>query len=130
MEKLLERIQEIASRKDRFTYDLRGHCFVERGVVAGYRATEDSDHFSDVQGVISHALAHDGIIGSWVDPADGKRYYDSCRVFSDEGTAFSFARRQSQKAVFNLNRGIERPVPEVQGKADNSTTIVSGRAHP
>jgi hypothetical protein len=129
MEKLLERIQEIASRKNRFTYDIRGHCFVERGVVAAYRASENSDHFSDLPGVITHALAHEGILGSWLDPADGKRYYDSCRVFSDEGTAFSFAQRQGQKAVYNLNRGIERAVPDMQGKAGNSTTVIPDRRH-
>jgi hypothetical protein len=112
MENLIMRIQEIASRKSRFTYDVRGHCFVQIGVVVGYRATKDSDHFSEIPAVLSHALANDGIIGSWVDPADGKRYYDSCRVFSDEGTAYAFARRQGQKAIYNLNRGIERLVPE------------------
>lgn len=110
MKKVIERLAELAQRRDRFTYDLRGECLVDRGIVSAYRATQDSQHFTDVPAVILHALSHDGIVGAWKDPADGTVYYDSCRLFTDLNHALRFAREQYQRSVYNLNRDEEVPV--------------------
>jgi fructokinase len=104
MEHFIIRLTELLQRKERFTYDLRGDCQVYNGVVAAYRATQDSDHFIDLPMVIAHALAHDGIVGGWKNPADGRTYYDSCRLFTDVQEAVRFADREGQQAVYNLNR--------------------------
>lgn len=110
MEQLIERLSTLATRKDRFTFDLRGECQVYSGVVAAYRATQDSGQSMDLPVVITHALDHDGIIGAWKDPDDGRMYFDSCRVFTDVEHALRFAAEQGQRSVFNLNRDEEVPV--------------------
>lgn len=100
---LVDRIRSIAERKERFSYDIRGHAFVDMGIVAAFRATR-GDHFTDLPEVVQHALDHEGIVGAWKDPVDGKMYYDSCRLFTDSQTAIAFARVQKQRSIFNINR--------------------------
>ena len=112
MKKLIERLAELVERRDRFTYDLRGECMVDRGIVCAYQWTQDSQHFTDAPAVILHALGHDGIVGAWKNPEDGKVYYDSCRLFTDLDNALRFAREQHQRSVFNLNRDEEVPVDD------------------
>ncbi len=107
---LVDRIREIAERKTRFSYDLRGRAFVDTGIVAAYRATQESERFSDLPDVVRHALDHEGIIGGWRDPETGRFYFDSCRVFTDAGSAIRFAIAQKQRSIFNLNRNEEIPV--------------------
>jgi hypothetical protein len=107
---LVDRIREIAERKNRFSYDLRGRAFVDMGIIAAYRATQDSDHFADLPQVVQHALDHEGIVGAWKDPASGQIFYDSCRLFTDPKNAIAFARTQRQRSIFNINRDQEIPV--------------------
>ena len=100
---LVERIRSIAERKDRFSYDVRGRAFVDMGIVAAYRATK-GERFEDLPEVLQHAFEHEGIVGAWRDPQDGKIYYDSCRLFTDRQSAMAFARAQNQRSIFNINR--------------------------
>ena len=100
---LVDRLRSIAERKDRFSYDIRGRAFVDMGIVAAYRATQ-GEHFSDLPEVVRHALEHEGIVGAWKDPETGRINYDSCRVFTDPISAIAFARAQSQRSIYNLNR--------------------------
>ena len=108
MHKLIDRLRDLSQRKERFTFDVRGNCLVYSGVVAPYRATLDSDHFTELPKVVDHALDHDGIIGGWKD-SNGTVYYDSCRVFTDVEHALHFARTERQRSVYNLNREEEVP---------------------
>lgn len=96
--------------KSRFSYDLRSRAFVDMGIIAAYRATQDSDHFSDLPEVVQHALEHEGIVGAWKDPESGRLLFDSCRLFTDRHNAIKFARDQRQRSIFNLNRDEEIPV--------------------
>lgn len=104
MEKLIARLQELTVRKQRFTYDLRSDCLVYSGIVSAYRATMDSEHFADLAAVVEHAQQHDGIIGGWRDPLDGRLNLDSCRLFTDVAGALRFAQHEGQRSVYNLNR--------------------------
>ena len=104
-QELITRLLDLATRKDRFTFDLRGNCQVYAGIVCAYRATQNSDTPLDLPAVIAHALDHDGIIGAW--SKDGRTYYDSCRLFTDQEVALRFARAQGQRAIYNLNRDKE-----------------------
>ena len=106
MEKTIERLNELAARKQRFTYDLRGNCQVYSGVVAGYRAAEENEHFTDLEQAILHAYEHDSVIAGWRN-ADGSWCYDSCRMFTDLPQAIRFAARERRRSVLNLNRGEE-----------------------
>lgn len=103
---LVDRLRSIAERKDRFSYDIRGRAFVDMGIVAAYRATQ-GERSTDLPEVVQHALEHEGIVGAWKDPQNGKVYFDSCRLFTDSQSAISFARAQSQRSIFNLNRNEE-----------------------
>src|SRR5690349_11486014 len=104
MDKLIDRLKELATRKDRFTYDLRGNCQVYSGVIACYRASADSEHFTEMPAAIMHALENDSVLTVRRD-ADGKLLFDSCRVFTDLPQALRFAAREKQRSVYNLNRG-------------------------
>jgi hypothetical protein len=104
MDKLIERLKELAARKERFTYDLRGNCQVYSGVVACYRASAEHEHFTEIGAAILHALEHDSVLTGWRD-AHGKPHFDSCRVFTDLPQALRFAAREKQRSVYNLNRG-------------------------
>lgn len=106
MEKTIERLNELAARKQRFTYDLRGNCQVYSGVVAGYRAGEESEHFTDLEQAILHAFENDSVVSGWRD-ANGEWRYDSCRMFTDLPQAIRFAVRERRRSVLNLNRGEE-----------------------
>ena len=107
---LIDRIRSIAERKSRFSYDIRSRAFVDMGIVAAYRSTQNSDDLADLPEVVQHALLHEGIIGAWRDPESGKIYYDSCRLFTDPQNALAFARAQQQRSIYNINRMQEIPV--------------------
>lgn len=104
---LPEQLAHLLERKDRFTYDLRAGCQVYEGVVAVYRTEDGKDHFATLAEAVAHALANDGIIGGWKDPATREIIYDSCRLFTDQLNAVRFAKQQDQKAVYNLTRDRE-----------------------
>jgi hypothetical protein len=106
MEKLIDRLKELAQRKDRFTYDLRGNCQVYSGVIACYRASAEHEHFTDLSTAILHAFENDSMVTAWRD-AQGTMHFNSCRAFTDLPQALRFAAREKQRSVYNLNRGEE-----------------------
>jgi len=124
MDRTLTRLVELADRRSRFTYDLRGDCIVYSGVVAAYRATRDSPHFTDLAEAVAHAFAHDGLVGAWRDPATGRMSYDSCRLFMDMESALRFAHEQQQLAIYNLNRDEEVRVPFYQGNGVDADNVL------
>ncbi len=107
MENIIAHFGRILLQKDRFIYDLRSDCQVYTGIVCAYGATHGTERITEIPLVITHALAHDGVVGAWKNPADGVTFYDSCRLFTDIDTALRFARRQGQRSVYNLNRDEE-----------------------
>ena len=111
---MLERLADLALRRARFTFDLRGNCLVYTGIVCAYRATQDSARVLDLPAVVAHAMAHDGIVGGWTDPQSGRVQYDSCRLFTDLDMALRFARGEGQRSVYNLNREEEITVHDEQ----------------
>lgn len=117
MDPTLTRLSDLAQRRSRFTYDLRGDCIVYTGVVAAYHATDDAPHFLELAQAMAHAFEHDGLVGAWRDPATGRTNYDSCRLFMDIDSALRFAREQRQQAVYNLNRDEEVRVPSHDGNS-------------
>jgi fructokinase len=103
----LELLAELARRKERFTYDLRGNCQVYEGIVSAYRATQDMEHFTGLAEVVAHAHSHDGIVGAWRDPSSQAIQFDSCRLFTDLANAKRFAQTQRQRSVYDLYRNEE-----------------------
>ena len=115
----LEKINSLLRRYDRIAYDLRGECHVLYGVVVAYRAADDAMATSHLPRAIAQALAHDGILGAWRDPATDRVFYESCRLFTDQDHALRFARAQGQRSVHNLNRMLEVPVTPAGSRSMN-----------
>jgi hypothetical protein len=112
---LLERLRSIAARKGRFSYDVRGNCYVTSDLIAAYAVPSGRDGLPELETVLQHALDHDAIVSGYRDPADGRMRYSSCRIFTDAHNAMAFARAHGQSSVYNWNRWSEmmvEPLPE------------------
>jgi hypothetical protein len=104
---LSERLRALALRKPRFSYDVRGDSHVYDGIVAHYRFTSEEGRAPDLEEVIDHALANDGIVTAIKDPATGRFSYFSGRHYTDQGNALRFAKEQGGSLVYNWNRNAE-----------------------
>ena len=104
---LLERLRSIATRKDRFSYDVRGNSYVTRDLVAAYSVPNGADGLPALETVLQHALEHDAIVSGYRDPANGRMHYTSCRLFTDVYNAVTFAKAHGQPTVYNWNRWAE-----------------------
>ncbi|MEO8068311.1 MAG: hypothetical protein ABI599_11515 [Flavobacteriales bacterium] len=104
MEKLINRLRDLAAKKDRFVYDLRGNCVVYSGVVCPYRAIT-ADGNAQLSVAILDALEHESILmGSR--GIDGTAVYESCRLFTNVDQAMRFAKSQGRNTVYSLNRQV------------------------
>lgn len=112
---LLERLRDLARRKEHFCYDVRGSSYVYHDVVAAYEMAGIAD--TDLEAVLHHAMQHDSIVSGRRDPADGLVRYASCRLFTDVHNAVRFARDQRRSSVFNWNRQAEIVVEALPEKA-------------
>ncbi|MBK7484200.1 MAG: hypothetical protein IPI72_15995 [Flavobacteriales bacterium] len=109
---LIERLRAIASRKQRFSYDVRGNSYVNADLVAAYDVPVGKDGLPDLEVVLQHALDNDAVVSGYRDPADGKMWYSSCRIFTDRYNAVTFAKAQGKATVYNWNRWEEIVVNE------------------
>lgn len=103
MESAIKRIGELVARGKQFTFDMRGNCRVYTGIVVAYGNIVEHTAPASLPEVMSHALAHDGVVGCWFD-GDGTAHYESCRLFTDLSRALKFAGEQGRQTVYNLNR--------------------------
>ncbi len=101
---MLDHLRSIAMRKERFSYDVRGNCYVTRDLVAAYSVPHGADGLPELETVLTHALDHDSIVSGYRDPADSRMHYSSCRLFTDAHNAITFARAHGQATVYNWNR--------------------------
>ncbi len=104
---LLERLRSIATRKERFSYDVRGNSYVTRDLVAAYSVPSGADGLPELETVLQHALDHDAVVSGYRDPADGRMHYSSCRLFTDAYNAINFAKAHGHPTVYNWNRWAE-----------------------
>lgn len=107
---LIERLRSIASRKQRFSYDVRGNSYVTSDLVVAYAIPGAQEGPTDLETVLQHALDHDAVV-SGQRLEDGRMLYTSCRLFTDAHNAMVFARAQGQHTVYNWNRWAEVAVP-------------------
>ncbi|MBL7940638.1 MAG: hypothetical protein JNL43_14850 [Flavobacteriales bacterium] len=107
---LLERLRSIATRKQRFSYDVRANCYVTSDLIAAYSVPAGKDGLPDLETVLQHALDHDSVVSGYRDPVDGRMRYSSCRLFTDVHNAMVFAKAHGQSTVYNWNRWAEVPV--------------------
>jgi hypothetical protein len=74
-----------------FSYDVRGNSYVNADLVAAYDVPVGKDGLPDLEVVLQHALDNDAVVSGYRDPADGKMWYSSCRIFTDRYNAVTFA---------------------------------------
>jgi len=104
MHALLARLQDLCTRHQRFTFDLRGNCRVLGGIVVEYGHDGDPHFLHDPVAAIQLALQKEGLLHVARDPITGRAAYTSCRLFTAPDQAMLFARAQEQRSFFNLNR--------------------------
>lgn len=94
---------------DGFTLSINTWEQPKEGITVAYSATQDRHDRADLDFVVSHARAHDGYIGGWLDTATGRFYYDSVRLFPEDELeqAVKFGRENGQIAIFILSSSTE-----------------------
>jgi len=94
---------------DGFTVDIRTMNEPAEGISVAYAATQSSHGRHALDAVVSHATAHDGFVGGWLDPSDSLYYFDSVRIFPEDSleAAVNFGKANFQKAIFKLSTGEE-----------------------
>lgn len=97
------------SHPDGFTLDIRTWTEPSSGIAVSYEATQDSHGRDGLDFVISHAMAHEGYVGGWLNSEDGLYYFDSVRVFPEDAidAAVSFGKANHQYAIYILSSGEE-----------------------
>ena len=62
---------------------------------------------------ITHALAHERIVGGWLNDQDELFYFDSVKVFKNNvlKEAIEFAKQNRQLVIFNLTNFREIRIP-------------------
>ena len=97
---------------DGFTVDVRTLAAPEKGIAVSYAATLGSTTEEALEAVVLHALEHDGYAGGWLNPEDGRYYFDSTRLFPEDelDAALAFALENGQTSVYVLSSGEDVPV--------------------
>ena len=93
---------------DGFTLDINTLRQPQEGIIVSYAATQNSFDKKCIPGVLKHAREHNGYVGGWYNPENGKYYFDSNRVFPEDSlaAAVAFARDNGQQAVYIASKGI------------------------
>ena len=99
------------TQPDGFTIDLRTMKEPTGGIVVAYAATQGSHTRADLHYVVAHALVHKGIVGGWLDSADGTYYFDSNNIFPENQlkAAIGFAKDNHQRCAYILSTHTEIP---------------------
>ena len=94
---------------DGFTLDIRTLTEPTEGISVAYAATQNSHGREALDAVVSHATAHEGFVGGWLDPSDSLYYFDSVRLFPEDSleAAVNFGKANFQKAIYMLSTGEE-----------------------
>ena len=92
-----------------FTLDINTLRQPTEGIVVSYAATQNSFDKKSIPAVVKHAHAHEGLVGGWYNPENGKYYFDSNRIFPEDSlaAAVAFARANGQHTVYIASKGIE-----------------------
>ncbi|MCR5407540.1 MAG: hypothetical protein K6E61_00315 [Bacteroidales bacterium] len=115
------------SRPEGFTIDIRSWQEPKQGISVAYAETQNRHDREDLEYVISHAKAHEGYIGGWLNSEDGLYYFDSVRIFPENSIAQAteFGRLNGQDAVYVLSKGKEiRLMDEPQDVSPNTLIIM------
>ena len=93
---------------DGFTLNINTMRQPTEGIVVSYAATQNSFDRKSIPNVVKHAREHKGYVGGWLNPENGKYYFDSNRIFPEDSlaAAVQFARDNGQHTVYIASKGI------------------------
>lgn len=93
------------SHPDGFTLDVRSMTEPTEGIAVSYDLAADHVDREGLEPIVAHALRHDGYVGGWRNPADGKYYFDSTRLVDEDSidVAIAFGRANKQRAIYVLS---------------------------
>ena len=97
---------------DGFTLDIRNMTEPSEGIAASYAETQNSHSRSQLDGVVRHAIEHDGYVGGWLDKATNLYFFDSTRLFPEDSlaAAIQFGKANEQHSVFILSADTDVPL--------------------
>jgi fructokinase len=98
----IEILKIAEANKDGFTVNIESFKHVTSGIVVAYKETQNAFDYEGLIKCVEHALLHDKVIGGWFNEDNGKFYYDSCKIFTNEAEAIEFGRANGQIAIFDL----------------------------
>jgi Inosine-uridine nucleoside N-ribohydrolase len=93
---------------DGFTIDINTFDQPTEGLMVSYIETQNSFDKKSIPAVIKHAREHNGLVGGWYNPQNGKYYFDSTRMFPEDSlvAAVKFARENQQHTVYVASKDI------------------------
>ena len=113
---------------DGFTLDIRTMAEQTEGIAVSYAETNNSHSRQQLNKVVSHALAHDGIVGGWLNRENGLYYFDSTKLFPETSLkeAFRFGKENGQSTVFILSTYSDIPVDGKLAEIVERGTLIVG----
>lgn len=113
---------------DGFTIDIRTMKEQTEGIAVSYAETQDSHSRDQLNKVVSHALAHDGYVGGWLNTDNGLYYFDSTKLFPETSLkeALQFGKENGQQSVFILSTYSDIPVDGKVAEIVERGTLIVG----
>lgn len=107
MSKEIEKIFELSKvKKDGFTVDLEGNEINrKKGYVIALNETQNSFGYAGLVKAYNVAKSKGIYVGGWFEEEEGLYYFDASVIVETEKEARRLARKEKQKAYFNLENG-------------------------
>ena len=118
--KIAEQVWQLSqNRPEGFTVDISTMEEPTEGIAVAYEATQGSHSRESLTTVVTHALAHDGYVGGWLDEESGLYYFDSTKLFPEDKIeeALEFARENGQAAIYIISTEEEIRIEEERAAA-------------
>lgn len=90
---------------DGFTMCITDYSVPVKGIVVSYEETQNQFGIEGLRYAVSHASAHNQIVGGWLNPKDQRYYFDSDTIFNKDSLAeaIDWAKQNHQSCVFVLS---------------------------
>lgn len=105
MKDLIERVWEYSLNNPYgFTLNIDTLKPIKFGICVAYLDTQNCFGKPGLRRAIEHSLAHQKIIGGWLNDQNKLFYFDSVRIFENRAMkqAIEFAKQNKQLAIFDL----------------------------
>lgn len=109
LQTLIDNVYQVAKNNPSgFTINLNTMQPVTSGIVAAYKATQNSFGVSGLKNVIIYTtLIGSNFVGGWYNSANDMYYFDAINVFQNLNDAANFGLENEQIAIFDLDENKE-----------------------